>query len=190
MLQLLEVQLQVHKRLRKARRDSKASSFEDDEEEYLEYLKTSMQTSKSGRCRKVANFVAGQKRNHMQLASFSAPAEYGNRKSLSGVSHQAKTLQGEAEVASAHLKKTQKVRKGKATVCLNCGSTETPQWRCGPLGPRTLCNACGVRYKKGLPLTCWPLRNGMILPLEQNYLQILLCQKVDYCYTASSTILK
>lgn len=49
-------------------------------------------------------------------------------------------------------------------MCLNCGSTETPQWRCGPLGPRTLCNACGVRYKKGLPLSCWPLRNGMILP--------------------------
>lgn len=55
-------------------------------------------------------------------------------------------------------------RKGKTVVCLNCGSRETPQWRCGPLGPRTLCNACGVRYKKGLPLSCWPLRNGMILP--------------------------
>ncbi|KAI8108815.1 hypothetical protein M9435_005232 [Picochlorum sp. BPE23] len=141
-----------------------SSSFEDDEEEYLEYLKTSMQTSKSGRCRKVANFVAGQKRKSHAISQFSAPAEYGNRKSLSGVSHQTKTLQGEAEVVSAHLKKTQKVRKGKATVCLNCGSTETPQWRCGPLGPRTLCNACGVRYKKGLPLSCWPLRNGMILP--------------------------
>jgi hypothetical protein len=22
----------------------------------------------------------------------------------------------------------------------------------GPTGPKTLCNACGVRYKKGLPL--------------------------------------
>jgi hypothetical protein len=55
-------------------------------------------------------------------------------------------------------------KQGKATICLNCGSCETPQWRCGPLGPRTLCNACGVRYKKGLPLACWPLRNGMVLP--------------------------
>lgn len=36
--------------------------------------------------------------------------------------------------------------------CRNCGNTETPQWRCGPEGPRTLCNACGVRHKKGLPM--------------------------------------
>lgn len=37
--------------------------------------------------------------------------------------------------------------------CRNCSTHQTPQWRCGPEGPRTLCNACGVRYKKGLPLT-------------------------------------
>ena len=36
--------------------------------------------------------------------------------------------------------------------CLNCGTHTTPQWRSGPDGPRTLCNACGVRHKKGLPL--------------------------------------
>ena len=28
------------------------------------------------------------------------------------------------------------------TKCLGCGATETPEWRRGPLGPRTLCNAC------------------------------------------------
>lgn len=33
--------------------------------------------------------------------------------------------------------------------CLHCGSDQTPQWRAGPLGPKTLCNACGVRYKSG-----------------------------------------
>jgi hypothetical protein len=57
-----------------------------------------------------------------------------------------------------------KSKKGKKTTCLNCGCHQTPQWRCGPLGPRTLCNACGVRYKKGLPLNCWPLRDGMVFP--------------------------
>jgi len=36
--------------------------------------------------------------------------------------------------------------------CRNCGALSTPQWRCGPEGPRTLCNACGVRWRKGLPL--------------------------------------
>ncbi|CAN8071257.1 unnamed protein product [Agarophyton chilense] len=33
--------------------------------------------------------------------------------------------------------------------CVHCHSTETPLWRAGPDGPKTLCNACGVRYKKG-----------------------------------------
>jgi hypothetical protein len=33
--------------------------------------------------------------------------------------------------------------------CMHCEITETPQWRAGPNGPKTLCNACGVRYKSG-----------------------------------------
>ncbi|KAK5773493.1 GATA transcription factor 11 -like protein [Gossypium arboreum] len=33
--------------------------------------------------------------------------------------------------------------------CGHCEVTETPQWRKGPMGPKTLCNACGVRYRSG-----------------------------------------
>ncbi|KAM1019048.1 hypothetical protein ACFX2C_040603 [Malus domestica] len=33
--------------------------------------------------------------------------------------------------------------------CTHCASEKTPQWRAGPMGPKTLCNACGVRYKSG-----------------------------------------
>ena len=33
--------------------------------------------------------------------------------------------------------------------CRHCEAEETPQWRAGPEGPKTLCNACGVRYKSG-----------------------------------------
>ncbi|EEF46401.1 GATA transcription factor 9 [Ricinus communis] len=33
--------------------------------------------------------------------------------------------------------------------CLHCAAEKTPQWRTGPMGPKTLCNACGVRYKSG-----------------------------------------
>jgi len=32
--------------------------------------------------------------------------------------------------------------------CRLCGITETPQWRGGPDGTRTLCNACGLHYRK------------------------------------------
>ncbi|KAG2379855.1 GATA transcription factor [Vigna angularis] len=28
--------------------------------------------------------------------------------------------------------------------CLHCGAEKTPQWRTGPMGPKTLCNACGA----------------------------------------------
>ncbi|CAI5477150.1 unnamed protein product [Closterium sp. Yama58-4] len=33
--------------------------------------------------------------------------------------------------------------------CSHCSTTTTPQWRTGPLGAKTLCNACGVRFKSG-----------------------------------------
>ncbi|KAD6118674.1 hypothetical protein R6Q59_024873 [Mikania micrantha] len=39
--------------------------------------------------------------------------------------------------------------EGFITRCLHCGCDKTPQWRTGPKGPKTLCNACGVRYKSG-----------------------------------------
>ncbi|KAK9165373.1 hypothetical protein Scep_000564 [Stephania cephalantha] len=33
--------------------------------------------------------------------------------------------------------------------CSHCGVVKTPQWRTGPNGAKTLCNACGVRFKSG-----------------------------------------
>ena len=36
--------------------------------------------------------------------------------------------------------------------CEACGVTSTPQWRRGPSGVKTLCNACGVKYSQGRPL--------------------------------------
>lgn len=33
--------------------------------------------------------------------------------------------------------------------CRHCGTEKTPQWREGPEGPHTLCNACGVRHRAG-----------------------------------------
>ncbi|GAB2252330.1 hypothetical protein Droror1_Dr00005177 [Drosera rotundifolia] len=53
---------------------------------------------------------------------------------------------------------TRAVVKGEVTMahgmtprrcCSHCGVHKTPQWREGPGGSRTLCNACGVRFKKG-----------------------------------------
>ncbi|RWR85623.1 GATA transcription factor 20-like protein [Cinnamomum micranthum f. kanehirae] len=33
-------------------------------------------------------------------------------------------------------------------VCTDCNTSETPLWRSGPAGPKSLCNACGIRYRK------------------------------------------
>ncbi|KAJ4837438.1 hypothetical protein Tsubulata_041465 [Turnera subulata] len=35
----------------------------------------------------------------------------------------------------------------RCTRC-NCNTNDTPMWRNGPLGPKTLCNACGIKYRK------------------------------------------
>ncbi|KAF8394624.1 hypothetical protein HHK36_020838 [Tetracentron sinense] len=32
--------------------------------------------------------------------------------------------------------------------CSDCQTTKTPLWRGGPAGPKSLCNACGIRYRK------------------------------------------
>jgi len=47
-----------------------------------------------------------------------------------------------------------KMQQNPGLKCYECGATETPEWRRGPKGPNTLCNACGIRYSKqarGLP---------------------------------------
>nr|XP_023888430.1 putative GATA transcription factor 22 [Quercus suber] len=33
-------------------------------------------------------------------------------------------------------------------VCADCNTTTTPLWRSGPRGPKSLCNACGIRQRK------------------------------------------
>ncbi|KAK7395565.1 hypothetical protein VNO78_16127 [Psophocarpus tetragonolobus] len=46
--------------------------------------------------------------------------------------------------------------------CSHCEATETPQWRAGPAGHNTLCNACGIRFKKSGEL--WPEYRPAISP--------------------------
>eukprot|EP00002_Diphylleia_rotans_P034149 TRINITY_DN7317_c0_g2_i4.p2 TRINITY_DN7317_c0_g2~~TRINITY_DN7317_c0_g2_i4.p2 ORF type:complete len:121 (-),score=17.05 TRINITY_DN7317_c0_g2_i4:621-983(-) len=38
--------------------------------------------------------------------------------------------------------------KTSETGCESCGVRESPEWRRGPTGDLTLCNACGLRFKK------------------------------------------
>ncbi|XVF41811.1 hypothetical protein PTKIN_Ptkin01aG0310500 [Pterospermum kingtungense] len=46
-------------------------------------------------------------------------------------------------------------KSNKKKCCTECKTTETPQWRGGPAGPQSLCNACGIKYmKRGREMLC------------------------------------
>lgn len=58
--------------------------------------------------------------------------------------------------------------------CVHCKTTETPLWRGGPDGPKTLCNACGVRFKKG-KLALYKDENGNITAIKsENALPVVV----------------
>jgi len=46
------------------------------------------------------------------------------------------------------LSKSPKSTKIEKMRCVWCYTSTTPFWRAGPEGSKTLCNACGVRFKR------------------------------------------
>lgn len=44
--------------------------------------------------------------------------------------------------------KKRKLGSGSELYCHSCGTTDTPEWRRGPDGCKSLCNACGLHYAK------------------------------------------
>jgi len=67
-------------------------------------------------------------------------------KEVSEVVEKSKESFGECEVEGSS---SGEQAAAMARRCSHCLAQRTPQWRAGPLGPKTLCNACGVRYKSG-----------------------------------------
>lgn len=45
-------------------------------------------------------------------------------------------------------KEKKKLKVADEYVCADCGTLDSPEWRKGPRGPKTLCNACGLRWAK------------------------------------------
>lgn len=47
-----------------------------------------------------------------------------------------------------HLPQASYAQHPALKACTLCGTTKTPMWRSGPQGPKSLCNACGIRFQK------------------------------------------
>ena len=81
-----------------------------------------------------------EQRNYEQQNYKAAPSEADDNESTSYIDK----LEGSGGFAGADAKK----RRGRAAPpgrCHSCNRAETPEWRRGPDGARTLCNACGLR---------------------------------------------
>ncbi|PKI85002.1 hypothetical protein MVES1_001073 [Malassezia vespertilionis] len=50
--------------------------------------------------------------------------------------------------------------------CLSCGKTDSPEWRRGPTGHKTLCNACGLRYARSLSNKRKKSKDGSVVTME------------------------
>lgn len=55
--------------------------------------------------------------------------------------------------------------RSTGNVCQSCNATSTPEWRKGPMGPRSLCNACGLLYAK----MCRKNENDAVLVAESKH---------------------
>ncbi|XP_074589862.1 GATA transcription factor 11-like [Curcuma longa] len=117
---------------------------------------SSTSASASHSCGRPFPARARSKRHRRQPAAFYLP---------SPPSHPVNESFGESESSPVSKKKLKIIIKSSAATaaaateeesgspglrkCAHCGIQKTPQWRAGPTGPKTLCNACGVRYKTG-----------------------------------------
>ncbi|KAH7686507.1 Zinc finger NHR/GATA-type protein [Dioscorea alata] len=56
-------------------------------------------------------------------------------------------------------------------VCSDCQTTKTPLWRSGPQGPKSLCNACGIRQRKARKLQSMPMSSdrGHTVPFKKRF---------------------
>ncbi|XP_073225502.1 GATA transcription factor 11-like [Cicer arietinum] len=76
----------------------------------------------------------------------STPPAFRKRQRLAASESVCRVQRKQRKTDSIRMKSQESVAPRK---CMHCEVTETPQWREGPKGPKTLCNACGVRYRSG-----------------------------------------
>ncbi|XP_064971343.1 putative GATA transcription factor 22 [Musa acuminata AAA Group] len=58
------------------------------------------------------------------------------------------------------------IQAEQVRVCSNCSTTKTPLWRSGPHGPKSLCNACGIRQRKARRAMEAAAMNSGVIPSD------------------------
>lgn len=89
----------------------------------------------------------------MPHSSASASSSRGSDHAYHTYSAPAKAVQHEttptSQQSQTYVPKYRKRSRAPAPgVCHSCGNDDTPEWRRGPDGARTLCNACGLHFAK------------------------------------------
>ncbi|XP_019178239.1 PREDICTED: GATA transcription factor 11-like [Ipomoea nil] len=88
--------------------------------------------------------------NPWLLASLiSSSTAFESRKTSAAKRRRERKLVQKSIVAVKDARNTNDALDAVVKKCTHCEVTKTPQWREGPMGPKTLCNACGVRYRSG-----------------------------------------
>ncbi|KAF2867639.1 glutamate-cysteine ligase-domain-containing protein [Massariosphaeria phaeospora] len=96
--------------------------------------------------------------NHQQATMIQPPQDPRYRQ-LNGYDHDVPNVFSDdvkgGGFAGPEAKKPRRGRAAPPGRCHSCNRAETPEWRRGPDGARTLCNACGLPIAVGTPLE-WP----------------------------------
>ncbi|KAL2488734.1 GATA transcription factor 11 [Forsythia ovata] len=92
--------------------------------------------------KKALNFGKNKDKRKKKLSQLSVTKE-----TMNDYSQKAKASSMVSDSVEPQNPSLQRVTASKK--CTHCEVTKTPQWREGPMGPKTLCNACGVRYRSG-----------------------------------------
>ncbi|KAF2740202.1 hypothetical protein EJ04DRAFT_425540 [Polyplosphaeria fusca] len=86
-----------------------------------------------------------------QQANIVEPQPDAHYRPINGYDHEGSNAYPDEAKGGGGFPPDAKKRRGRAAPpgrCHSCNRAETPEWRRGPDGARTLCNACGLHYAK------------------------------------------
>jgi len=73
--------------------------------------------------------------------------------------------------------------------CLECGTHNTPLWRAGPDGRKSLCNRCGIRWMRGSSLT-YKSRNSSNSYIPPNHYPVVQHTSVHNNFPSNQYIME